>query len=592
MKLAVPYIGELTELDARLMRLADFLGISCEMVALDDAVRHAEFLERAVSEECSCCVVNPQVLQQWAGVHVPPGLVNFLLSRFTHLLIYGLRVDAYHSELVSALSQNRLNAVEAIDGEHSMYTIGEHAKDICEAFAGLAFGPVNRDNDHVLRPGGDEANMRSLISIGDRPFMAVVKNVGAQVVAVASEDVADLDTEVGDSPLREYFSRFMAYAMALRYIAGEECWRPCGKHASVIIDDPLLRPSYGFLNFRTLLELMKQHNFQTTIAFIPYNCRRSRPSTVKAFRENPDRLSICFHGNDHTGAEFASTDPVRLHTMLHDAERRIDLHTSLTRLECDRVMVFPQGRFSGEAMSQLKAHNFDAAVNTVSSPMHTQIALTLGDLAQPAVLRYEGFPLFLRKYSARIQSDDVAFNLFFGRPNFVVEHHDIFRDPSHLIAAIAKINSADPDVCWSSVGKAVSGAILRRRTPGGVDWLRGYARTLRITNRSGDRKRVVIEWCGTALRNGFESVQRNGMRTEGFEVDDAGVRGVVDLAAGVTETFSLVDRNPQSTPLSFGLRHKARAFVRRRLSEVRDNVVSKNPPLLALAKTVQQKFRH
>jgi len=40
------------------------------------------------------------------------------------------------------------------------------------------------------------------------------------------------------------------------------------------------------------------------------------------FRENPHRLSICFHGNDHTEAEFASNDPALLNGMLDIAEGR------------------------------------------------------------------------------------------------------------------------------------------------------------------------------------------------------------------------------------------------------------------------------
>ena len=120
--------------------------------------------------------------------------------------------------------------------------------------------------------------------------------------------------------------------MALRYAAGDECWRPRERHASIIVDDPLLRKEYGFLNFETLLRLTKQHNFHTTIAFIPHNFRRSSPRITRMFRENASRLAICFHGNDHTGGEFASTDTALLNTLLRVAEDRIDLHLSLIHI--------------------------------------------------------------------------------------------------------------------------------------------------------------------------------------------------------------------------------------------------------------------
>jgi hypothetical protein len=588
-KLVVPYIGKLNDVDARIVRLAEFLGAPCEAIALANVAEHVEFLKKSVPDECSCFAVNPQVLKEWLGSHISAELVAFLFSRFRHLLVYGLRGDAFDSELISALSRGRLKSVEVIDGEHSAYTIAEDSKDICEAFAGLSFGPINRANDHVLGVSND-SGVRKLISIDDRPFMVLVKDVGTEILFLASGDIAELNTEVGDGSLVEYFSRFVAYAMALRYVVGDECWRPCEQHASVIIDDPLLRPNYGFLNFENLLDLMKQHNFNTTIAFIPHNFRRSSPSTAKAFRENPDRLATCFHGNDHTGAEFAATDSALLNTMLHIAERRMDEHRTSTGLDCDRVMVFPQGRFSVEALAVLKAHNFEAAVNTILHPMNSQVALSLGELAQPAVLRFEGFPLFLRRYSVRTESPEIAFNLFFGKPNFIVEHHDIFRDPSPLIVAVSKINAAAPGVRWSNVGNAVSSSILRRRSSSGVHQIRGYARSIRISNTSHRREHFLVEWNHVGQETPA-CVRRNGMQTEGFAVDDTNVRGLVSIEPGVTETFSVVDQNPYAVLGSGGLRRTARAFVRRRLSEVRDNIVEKNVPLLAITKTIRQQFR-
>lgn len=592
LRLLVPYTDELKQLDARLVRLAEFLGIPYETIALANTAEPAKFLKTTVPDQCSCFTVNARVLNEWLGAHIPAAVVDFLLSRFKHLVVYGLRESVFDSELIAALSRGRLGAVKAIERKHSAYSVAEDSKGICEAFAGLSFGPVNHDNDRVLSVNRSDDAVRKLISIGEQPLMAVVTDGGAEVVFLASEQIVELDTEVGDDPLAKYFSRFVAYAMALRYMAGEECWRPCEHYASVIIDDPLLRPNYGFLNYGNLLALMKQHKFQTTVAFIPYNCRRSSPATVKVFRENPDHLALCFHGNDHTGAEFASTDASLLNTMLNVAERRMDEHRKRTELDSDRVMVFPQGRFSVKAMEVLRAHNFDAAVNTGSRPMQSDTSLSLGELAQPAVLRFGGFPLFLRKYSARVESADIAFNLFFGKPNFIVEHHDIFQDPSRLIEAVEKINAVGPGISWSSVGDAVSGSMLRRHTSGGLYQIRAYARRIRVSNNSAHRERFSIEWNRAGQEAAFDGVFRNGMRADSFHVDHASVRSLASLEPGTTETFSLAELNPHAVLRGGGLRHSARVYVRRRLSEVRDNFISKNPPLRGLAKTVQQRFLH
>ena len=443
-------------------------------------------------------------------------------------------------------------------------------------------------NDHVFSPGGNDPAMRPLISIGGRPFMASVRLEGAEILFVASEDVVDLNTEAGDAPLAEYFSRFVPHAMALRYTAGDECWRPSEHHASVIIDDPLLRKNYGFLNFDSLLRLAKQNNFHTAIAFIPHNFRRCSPQITRLFRQNASRLSICCHGNDHTGGEFASTDTALLNTMLHIAEHRMNLLRKTTGIPCDRVMVFPQGNFSVEAMAVLKAHNFHAAVNTVPHPAQQPVLLTIGELAQPAVLRYGDFPLFIRKPICQTQSHDIAFNLFFGRPVLIVEHHDVFQRPELLAEIATRINSVAPEVQWSNLATVAGNSLLRRRAADGTYHVRAYSGTVRVSNALGLVKRFSIEWPHSGHPSSVEQVLKDGKPCSGYEVDDAGIRLAVEFAPNSSHTFSLVHQNVPAAHRSLGLRWNAKAILRRRLSEVRDNYLSKNPRVLTFAKAIQR----
>jgi hypothetical protein len=590
MKLVVPYVGELQDLDARMVRLAEFLGIACETLALANVAEHAEFLEKTVPDQCSCFVVNPQVMKEWVGLDgIPADLVSFLLSRFRHLLVHGLRVEAFDSEMVATLSRGRLKSVDVIDSGSPFYVIAKGFKHVCEAFSGLSFGPVNPVNDHVFCTSGSDPAVQQLISIGGRPFMAAVTLEGAEILFVASEDVADLNMEVGGAPLTEYFSRLVPQAMALRYAAGDECWRPCKSQASIIIDDPLLRKSYGFLNFESLLRLAGQHNFHATIAFIPHNFRRNSSRITRMFQENAARLSICFHGNDHTEGEFASTDMALLNTLLRVAEDRMNLHRQLTGLPCDRVMVFPQGNFSIEAMKALKSHNFQAAVNTVPHPAEQSVRLTIGELAQPAVLRYGGFPLFIRKPIRQTQSHDIAFNLFFGRPVLIVEHHEIFQRPESLIEIAARINSVASEVHWSNLATVVGNSILTRRAPDGTHHVRAYSGTVRISNDSRSIQRYSIEWAGTG-DGASEQMHMDGMPYCGFEIGDAGLPLSVELAPGSSQTFSLVHQNIDATVRNLGLGWNVKAFLRRRLSELRDNYLSKNQYLLTAAKAVQRRY--
>jgi hypothetical protein len=591
MKLILPHTGELQAADTRLARLAQFLGISWEPLLLDKQVQHhAEYIEKAVPNQACCFVVNPRVIRDWTGDVLSADLVSCLGSRFPYLLVHGLTTDSFVEGMIAALSGGRLQSAHPVPDRGQLYEIAANSREVCGAFSGLSFGPINSANDRILSVGAADPAIRTLISIGGRPFMALVKRDNTEILFLASEDTADVNAEVGYAPLSDYFSRLIPHAMALRLIFGEECWSPREHHASIIIDDPLLRRNYGFLNFESLLRLMEEYNFYTTIAFIPHNYRRNSQQVLQIFRKNRSRFGICFHGNDHTAAELASTDTSRLNTMIRIAEDRMNAHHRATGLHCDRVMVFPQGDFSVEAMKVLKSRNFSAAVNTVPYPKERPVALTLGELAQPAILRYGGFPLFLRRPIRQTKSQDVAFNLFFGRPVLIVEHHDVFRRPETLVEMALTINSIAPEIHWSNLERAVINSILGRRTPDGIFNIRAYSGVVRIANDRNSMERFSVEWGHSRQCPSVEQVLQDGTPSRSFEVDDCGIRLSVDLAPGSSQTLSVVYRNDYASTGNLGSQWKTKAFLRRRLSEVRDNYVSKNRYLMALAQTLQRRM--
>jgi hypothetical protein len=593
-KLVVPYFDRLSPVDARLMQLAEFLGIACESLPLDGSTENLRANLQPAESGC-CLVVNPAVIEQGAKDQTSLSeLAASLVSRFPYLLIHAAQPTPFHASVISAFSGGSLKSVEAIDSglDYQVSSDAKDSRDFCEAFAGLRFGPANAAVDRVFFPATGNFPGRKLISIGDGILLAAVPRGAAELVFVGGAEVADLDVEVGDAPVAEYFSQLLSHAMALRHIFGDTTWRPSEPHASVIIDDPLLRPNYGFLNFEHLLGLMNQHNFHTTVAFIPYNFRRNSRRVIKMFRENTDRFSLCFHGNDHTGAEFAATDTALLNTMLQIAEQRMDQHKKITGLECDRVMVFPQGNFSSEAMAVLKARNFDAAVNTTSHPRHDPARLTLGEIAQPAVLRYGSFPLFLRKDSVHTQHEDIAFNLFFGKPTLIVEHHDVFQNPERLVDAASRINAVAPAIRWCGLDRAVSQSFLRRRVTDDASAVRAYSRTVKISNDSNPISRYEIEWNDIGPAASVDQILRDGQPCEFTASDEGSIRLSTELAPHTAATFSVLYWNPHAALEGLGFQRKTWAFVRRRLSEVRDNYVSKSPPMMAAARMLRRRFVH
>jgi hypothetical protein len=591
MKLVVPHTGEVEAADARLIRLAEFLGVRCEPLRLAKQVQQrAEYIERAVPDQNSCLVINPKVMREWVGGDVLPAeLVSSLVLRFPYVFVHALTLDPFVAGMVATLSCGKLESVQPIADAGQRYEISSNARDICGPFSGLSFGPIDAANDRVLAVSTDDPTVRKLISIGGCPNMAAVKRENTEILFLASEDTADVNAEIGREPMCNYFSRLIPHAMALRHIFGEECWRPCKPHASIIIDDPLLRRDYGYLNFEFLLRLMEEYNFHTSISFIPYNYRRNSARIIRMFRENPCRLSICFHGNDHTEAELASSDTALLNRMLGIAEERMKMHEQVTGLHCDRVMVFPQDNYSVEAMEVLKSRNFHAASSS-PVPVGEPVPLKIADLAQPAVLRYGGIPIFIRNFIRDTQSQDIAFNLFFGRPILIGEHHNTFKHPGSLLEVVQKINSIAPGISWSNLESVVDNSTLKRRRPDGTVQVRPYSRNVLIANDSASVERFSIEWGQSGQCSPIEQVLRDGTRFPGVEFDDTGIRILAELPPGASQMFSVVYRNNHSVLGKPGFMWDAKVFLRRRLSEVRDNYLSKNQHVLTAAKTLQRRF--
>jgi len=210
-------------------------------------------------------------------------------------------------------------------------------------------------------------------------------------------------------------------------------------HASVIIDDPLLRENYGFLNYRKLLSLMDKHNFFANIAFIPWNYNRTDKRIAALFRERPDRFSLCVHGCDHTKGEFGKTDLNYLDNKVKLATARMIEHENRTGIPFDRIMVFPQGIFSNAALEALKKNNYWAAINTEAMPVDGHIS--------------SKFPFFLR-YTPEDVIDCAS------DPIFIVLHHDYFKNGyERLTDVIDEVNTRLQNVKWNSVGNIVRSCI-------------------------------------------------------------------------------------------------------------------------------------
>src|SRR5437667_7156501 len=214
--------------------------------------------------------------------------------------------------------------------------------------AGLRVAASKADLDTSLIFNTPKGNAINIISLGHGAIFLKLEYKGVPIFLSTSREIIDIDAELTSQnfDIREHFLRAVPLVLYIKWAFAETCWNAPKTNACLVIDDPVLKSRHGFVNFQELLSLMKQHNFSTNIAFIPWNWRRTTPKVTRLFRENPENYSLSVHGCDHTRAEFGSSDRHRLYWKAQQALKRMNQHSDITGIPYDQVMVFPQGIFS------------------------------------------------------------------------------------------------------------------------------------------------------------------------------------------------------------------------------------------------------
>jgi hypothetical protein len=166
--------------------------------------------------------------------------------------------------------------------------------------------------------------------------------------------------------------------------ADERAWHPPGYFANFTVGDTVLKEPYGHLTYEGLLKEMHKTNFHTTIGFIPWNYDCCDDEVASLFRKNPDRFSVCVHGNNHDHYELykyetALRDSWRAKP-LHDQEEdivkavaRMERFSELTGVDYDRVMVFPHAIAPAKTLGLLKKYGFLSTVNVGDVPLGIKV---------------------------------------------------------------------------------------------------------------------------------------------------------------------------------------------------------------------------
>jgi len=274
---------------------------------------------------------------------------------------------------------------------------------------------------------------------------------------------SDRTNDVNSNFNTSLFFQIAPLMIFIKYAYSDRCWHSAKNYANLIIDDPWLIEPYGQLNYKGLYAEMQNAHFHTTIAFIPWNYDQSKPHVVSLFRNHPERLSICIHGNNHDHYEFYKYEtgpgdpwPAKpLNTQeanIKQALARMEKFRTMTGISYDKVMVFPHGIAPAKTLGLLKKYNFLATVNAENFPLGSYEPKDSSFLLRPVTLNFENFPS-LKRYSPNRTQAEIAIDLFLDNPLIFYAHHDFFQNGIDAFDKTANmVNKIQPDIVWQSLG--------------------------------------------------------------------------------------------------------------------------------------------
>jgi hypothetical protein len=505
--------------------------------------------------------------------------VRLWSDRVHSAFVYAGDASEILQNLLRRLIRSDATAIREINPGAEDIRVSEGWNDFCGVMAGVRVraAAANAGTSFILN-GLNQQRWRNIISADHGANFLMVDYENVAVFLSASKSIIDIGSKLTSQSfdIREHFLNAVPSVLYIKWAFADICWNAPEANACLVIDDPLLKPNYGCLNFGELLTLMERYHFATNIAFIPWNWRRSDPTVTQMFKQKPQHYSLSVHGADHVAAEFGSRDRQYLLWKVKRAVDRMSDHETSTGISHEKVMVFPQGIFSGAAMDVLKRSNFNAAVNTdVLSVDPYPPAIAVSDVWDVAVMRYSSFPIFTRRYPSQ-EIANFAFDILVGKSCIIGIHHDFCRDGyKHLLELVNRLNALARPPSWRSLGELVRRSCRCRNISPGVVEVEMYGAELRLENHSGQRQRYLIR------RRESEPSDIKEIRAESRKLEWSFSEGYVRFEFELepdqtviigTRFHDLIGNSDGKENLSYRLRTR----LRRYLSEVRDNYIVKH----------------
>lgn len=580
---------KLSQTLVQLQSLAVCLGVNAECTDVGIVGSLLLALREAILAKTRGIVLDVGTLKNKCDEAELRELAACLLRHKIVILLLVSDVDESAARFLSILTNNAILGIEPIE-QASRVNFPASSGALSEELSSYSYP---RKSAKAISLILSSARNAQVIMTLDKSPTFVCAGVGEANVFVWATDVVfnvfkPLTAEIEFEQATE---QYIPAIIFLRFAFGEQCWHNPQPGAGLIIDDPLLRTSYGFINFPQLLASAKKHQYHITLAFIPWNHWRTRTKNAQMFLKYSDCFSPCAHGCDHTHHEFKSADYEGLLRLIFAARQRMERHGERTGLTSEPLMVCPQEQYSLEAMRAFAdSRQFVGLICTACMPRNLPAPKIRGaDLLLPAQDSFYGFPVFKRHYWNGMAAFAMA--LFLGKPAILVEHHEFFRNGSAAAEEFAqKLAELRPDLKWKSLAETVMATHARRSVCRDKWEVRFFTDTFQLEYELEQPIDLKL------LRRLPETTRIERVRADGREVPFSREDGFLmfDTHLDYPQTLSVKVDCRSVKPTKFyspGVRYQVSVALRRGLSELRDNVIARNPVVFRASKRLVKSFK-
>ena len=520
-------------------KIAEFYGLVCAQFALDANQLTDDLLRDADGSYFKLIGIDASVLLQPPG-QLTKNEIEILKSAVetggANLFLSKVVADENTSAAsIADLTDQAIQGVIGLKESHYNWIVSSDAPDVTMEFTGQEItsqSTLVQSELNILHVDPDSTTtlISSVADNGVTNPIFVQSKMGAGVIYVDAGEVASSLDQV---PLMEifydpsHFSQIVPLMLTMRATLGEEAWHNNQDFANLTIDDPVLREPFHNLSFIGLLREMLDHNFHTTIAFIPANWQETQPEVVSLFKQYPERFSLAQLGNNPAGEEITAQTIARQAWDIKEGKSRMEMLNYRTGLQYDPVMIFPYDIPPEPILGVLKEQNFLATVNAQDVPLNSARPADWDYGMYPVIMDYENFPVLTRRQPGTYQQDiqPFIFDLYLDKPALFYSHpyeDGLFANGITSFNPVAdRINNLYGSPDWQSLGFILRHLYLEKTNDDGSLDIRMFSNHLSLTNDSQDGQTYHITKQET-LKVPITAVTLNGMdyssRVEGDQL--------------------------------------------------------------------------